>query len=131
MRASLASLVVPVVALLCGTAFPAFADQGDDRQLASINRRLSSLAAQPDSQVTRSMRADQNVTDPLSLALGVQRPPSAGLQAFLAKPQVMHVVQYFHSVDRVMHYQSHGVDANFWGVFNRGRGINIRFSRRF
>ncbi len=130
MRARLASLMVPVAAFLCATAFPAFADQGDDHQLASINRRLSSLAAQPGVEPSRPLR-DQVAPAQPPLALGVQRAQSAGLQAFLARPQVMHMVQYFHSVDRVMHYQGHGVDANLWGVFNRGRGISIRFSRRF
>lgn len=132
MRASLASLVVPVLALLCGTAFPALAEPADDRQLASINRRLSSLAAQPESEAPRSMRADQNApAEQAPFALGIQRPHKAGLQAFLTSPQMMHMVQYFHSLDRVMHYQSHGVDANLWGLFNRGRAISIRFSRRF
>ena len=127
MRAGLASVVVMTAAAVVALAVPAFAEPTDDQQLANINRRLSALTSEPEAEAPKPARI---VMSPM-LPTTVVRPGIAQLPAFMTTPQLMRMVSHFRSVDRMMHYHSRGLDANFWGVFNRGRGLSIRYSRTF
>jgi len=129
MRPSLAFLSVPLAMLLCA-ATPAFADS-DDSQLASLNRHLSSLTVPNASNEPKIERIAVAPSVQLPGEAAVQRPRSVAFSSLMGRPEVLHLIAAFHSVDRVMHYRGHGVDANFWGVFNRGRGLSFKYSRRF
>lgn len=49
---------------------------------------------------------------------------------WLTSPAFLAVAAGFTSAERILHYQHAGLDANFWGILNRDRGIRIRFSVR-
>ena len=130
MRAVLASLTVWAALVFALSALPAAADPNDDQQLASINRRLSALASDPSSDSAKAVRPAAAATVP-TLSTSALKPGVANLPPFMSGPKVMHLVANFHSLDRMMHYHSRGLDANFWGVFSHGRGLAIRYSRTF
>jgi hypothetical protein len=46
---------------------------------------------------------------------------------WLSSPTLLSIAARFTSAERILHYQHSGLDANFWGVLNRGRGIRVRF----
>lgn len=40
------------------------------------------------------------------------------------------IVSHFTSAERFLHFRHGGVDANFWGVMNRGGSVRIKYSIR-
>ena len=130
MRAVLASLIVWVALAFTTSATPAAADPNDDQQLASINRRLSALASDSSADALKQSRPVMSPAVP-PLSTSALKPGVANLPPFLNRPKIMHLITNFRSLDRMMHYQGRGLDANFWGVFSHGRGLSIRYSRTF
>jgi hypothetical protein len=128
MRAGLATTMVLTAAAIVALALPALAEPRDDQQLANINRRLSALTTAP--EAAPAPQPARVVVSP-TLQTAAMRPGVAQLPAFMTRPQLMRLVSHFQSVDRMMHYHSRGLDANFWGVFNHGKGLSIKFTRTF
>jgi hypothetical protein len=46
---------------------------------------------------------------------------------WLSSPTFLLMAARFTSAERILHFRHAGLDANFWGVFNRSRGIRVRF----
>ena len=131
MRAGLASLIVGTVATLVAFAAPALADPTDDQQLASINRRLSALTGLSGSEAQVPQPVAHFIVSRLAPETATPQSGAVRLPAFLTRPEVLRIVGQFKTVDRMMHYHGHGVDANFWGILTHGRTLTVKFSRTF
>jgi len=67
----------------------------------------------------------------LSASEGLPPPTDAGQHRkpdLLTSPTFLAVAARFASAERILHYRAGGFDANFWGAFDRGRGIRIGYS---
>jgi hypothetical protein len=126
MIARLAVLVAVIAVALVGFVAPSVAGpapQGSDPSVSAVNRTLAALAVSPGSQ---------------SVPLGVRPPavpataPASGhAKSLLLSPAIMTIAAHFTKAERLLHFQSHGIDANFWGAFNGGRGMKVQYTFKF
>jgi hypothetical protein len=90
---------------------------------AVLNHRLASMALTP--APSRTLRAS-GLVDLFSRAAADEhrKPDWCSSVTFRA------IASHFTSAERFLHYRQGGVDANFWGVMNRGGSLRIRYSIR-
>jgi hypothetical protein len=88
-----------------------------------LNRQLASMVFPP----TRSIPVHPLVSDVSypRTAVDQQRKPD-----WLSNPIFLAIASHFTSAERILHYRRAGIDANFWGILNRGRTIRLGFSVR-
>ena len=108
---------------------PALADPTDSDQLAAINQRLSQLTTDDAPVEFKALPVNSAPQlRPGSKPAAVQQ---TGVSTQAALSRIIKFAERFRKIDHVMHFQVHGIDANFWGILNHGRGISIRFARAF
>lgn len=119
-----AAAAVAIAAFLCVT-MPALAapnqpaSNGDD---ALINQHLASLVASEQPPVRR-MGAPANGPGTRFAAVTQAKP------IHLA-PMLLELAGRYNRAERLLHFQSHGFDANFWGAIGGGR-MRLRYSVKF
>jgi len=126
-------LVFSIAILFAALGTPAWAADGNTPDLTQINRKLSALANQsmPASRGDMAGQTDGNSDGPRTLpAITVRRAEPQRLGSFVPA-KLLKIAQQVQGADRLMHFRSHGIDANFWGVLNRGRGVNVQYSVKF
>ena len=91
---------------------------------AVLNHRLASMALAP--APPRRVRASAGLGDLFSVAAADEHrePEWSSSVTFKA------IASRFTSAERVLHFRQGGVDANFWGVMNRGGSLRIKYSIR-
>jgi hypothetical protein len=52
-------------------------------------------------------------------------------RSLLLSPAVLSIASRFTKAERLLHFQSRGLDANLWGALNGGRGVKINYVIRF
>lgn len=133
MRPLCSALVVCAALAMATSLQPVLADPAPDSdQLAAVNRRLSALTADQDAATTVAPAAEaSSIHQAPALTPRISSASQRALPPFLTRPQITRLVAHFRQVDRVLHFQQRGMDVNLWGVFNRGRGLSIKYSRTF
>jgi hypothetical protein len=96
---------------------------GDRTQLVDMNVRLAAIAS------ARSTRLPASSTSATTIA-------PASIAAMTAPSptwpwRVPIVVLRLSRFEHVLHLSTNTVNANFWGVFDRGRGMYVRLSFHF
>jgi hypothetical protein len=115
-----------IAAALVGFAAPSVAGpapQGSDPSVSAINRQLTALAQSPPSQ-----RVPLGARPAAVPAAGAA--PVRG-KSLLLSPAILNLAAHFTKAERLLHFQSHGLDANFWGAFNGGRGMKVQYTFKF
>jgi hypothetical protein len=91
-----------------------------DAQVSTVNRRLAALVTAPNARAAQPR--------PGMPAIAVQPP---GQASRLIAPALLEAAARFTKAERLLHIQSHGLDANFWGAFTGGRGMRVRYIIKF
>jgi len=117
------SIAVAVIWLLSNQSIAqgAPASTGDPNGVLNHRLALMALAAAP----SRTVHASglENLS-PLVVA-DEQRTPD-----WLSSVTFRAIVWRFTSAERFLHFRQGGLDANFWGVMNRGGRLRIKYSIR-
>lgn len=115
--------VVAVIWLLSvhSIAQGAPASTGDPN--AVLNHRLALMAVTP--APSRPVRAS-GIEDLLSRSPADERRKPD----WWSSVTVRAIASRFTSAERFLHFRQGGIDANFWGVMNRGGRLRIRYSIR-
>lgn len=114
---------VIVVAVAC-TAKAFGAPGSGDPNVTELNRHLATLATQPAQSKAFESGAAPMLASPSNLS---QR--RANL--LLLSPTILNLAARYSKAERLLHFQSHGFDANFWGALSSGRSIKLRYAIRF
>jgi hypothetical protein len=88
----------------------------------ALNRHLATLAASPSRQRPPSGVAAAG----FGLNTGPKTSPS-----MILSPAILSIVSRFTKAEHLLHFKSHGLDANLWGALNGGPGVKIRYSIKF
>lgn len=121
-----AVLVAVVAVAFVGFASPSVAGpapEGSDPSVSVVNRHLATLLAPPPRQ-----RPSAGVVQ--AGAPGLMTRPTNNASA-LFSPAILSIVSHFTKAEHLLHFQSHGLDANLWGALNGGPGVKIRYSFKF
>lgn len=123
---SRAAAIITTVALLT-TWCPAFAEQSGqgsaaDARVTEVNQHLAALVATPQ----RPSGASQRTTGLPSTTAVPNRSST-----MILTPALIHAAARFTKAEHLLHYQAHGFDADFWGAFNGGRGMHVRYVIHF
>lgn len=122
---SAALVAVMIVAIAC-PSLAADTRSGPDPSVGTINRHLETIV---DVSSTTHAAASEQPGPPVNIGVtGIHQRPAPPP---LFGPTIMSMVAHFNSAERILHFKTHGLDANLWGVFNGGRGINVKYSVRF
>jgi len=95
---------------------------GSDPSVMALNRQLASLAQ------SSAMRKPSAVARPGASASAFVPERGKGLSL---SPAILGIAAHFTKAERLLHFQSHGLDANLWGAFNGGRGMKVQYSFKF
>jgi len=121
----MAAVAVAVTALLCvrmpAVAAPNLATTGNARVMV-INQRLASLVA-TEQPPARRPGAPANAPGARFAAVTQAKP------IHLA-PLLLQLAGHYNRAERLLHFQSHGFDANFWGAVGGGR-LRLRYTIKF
>ena len=126
---SRAAAIITTVALL-GMSGPAFAGQSGQQSSAAearvteVNQHLAALVETPQ----RSSGASSQRATGLPSTAAV---PNRSATTQILTPALIHAAARFTKAERLLHYQAHGLDADFWGAFNGGRGMHVRYIIHF
>lgn len=90
---------------------------------AALNHRLALMAIAPAS--SRTVRESGLESLSSGAATGEHREPGLWSSVTLKA-----IASRFISAERFLHFRQGGVDANFWGVMNRGGRVRIKYSIR-
>lgn len=118
-----ATYALAIAALLCASA-PALAGvlpaAGGDASVAVLNQHLATLvvAAQPQALAKPAAGATHKVSGTRFVSVAQSRP------VHLA-PFLLELAGRYNRAERLLHFKSHGFDANFWGAVGGGR---VKFS---
>ena len=93
-----------------------------DARVVSVNRQLAALAATPPQAAPQTFQVRQ----PTAAAVA----PPAG-RSILLSPAVLAMASRYTAAERLLHFQSHGFDANLWGALNSSRSIRIHYVVHF
>ena len=123
-RAAASLLTVATVAF----AAPAYASSTPQApgsaapQMTEVNRRLAAIVVTP----VRTGRQTAQAPGPSALQPSASRSPSS-----ILTPALINAAARFTKAEHLLHFQGHGLDANFWGAFNGGRGVHVRYVIHF
>ena len=119
-----AVIAFTIASLALGT--PAFAapavDSPNDAQISELNRHLAAMVVVP--HPVRAGLAGRPAGVPAFA-------PSTNSSSRLLTPALLNAAAHFTKAEHLLHYQAHGLDANFWGAFNGGRGMHVRYVIHF
>jgi hypothetical protein len=90
---------------------------------AVLNQRLALMALTPAPSRTVHASGLENLFS--RTAADEQRKP-----AWWSSVTFIAIASRFTSAERFLHFRQGGVDANFWGVMNRGGRLRIKYSIR-
>ncbi len=93
-----------------------------DARVSALNNRLQAIA-------TTTRQPHGGFSQQPAGAPAFAQPTSAS--ARLLAPALLNAAARFTTAERLLHFQSHGLDANFWGAFNGGRGMHVRYVIHF
>jgi len=114
--------IAAAVALLFGQRDAALA-LGATQPLASVNKQLGAIA------LREPARPQTRATAALACAM-CARPASSARTARSTVRIPMSLVRASR-LERLLDFRSGVVSANFWGLFDRGRGIYVKYSIHF
>ena len=117
-----------IAALLCAST-PALAGAlpvaGGDASVAVLNQHLATLVVAAQPQV------------PPKPAAGVPRNGSGARFVNVARSRPVHLAPFllelagrYNRAERLLHFKSHGFDANFWGAVGGGR-VKLSYGVKF
>jgi hypothetical protein len=122
----IAAVTVAVAALLCISA-PAVAQSnqsvGSDGSVTLINQHLATLVAgeQPPGRHGGVLRAGNP---------GARFAAVTQSRPIHLAPILLQLAGRYNRAERLLHFQSNGFDANFWGLVGRGR-VRLHYSVKF
>lgn len=115
------AFAIAIAAFLCATE-PAFAGPapaiGGDANVAVMNQRLATLVTAAQPLQTKAVAAAPR-------AAGARFANVTQARPIHLAPFLLELAGRYNETERLLHYRSHGFDANFWGAVGRGR---IKFS---
>jgi hypothetical protein len=118
--------VAVAVAALCCIAVPAVAAANQsgtgDGSVAQVNEHLASLVA---GEQPPARHGGVLAKNPAARFSAVTSPSPIHLA-----PILLQLAGRYNRAERLLHFQSNGFDANFWGLAGRGR-IRLRYSVKF
>lgn len=120
--------VVAVTWLLSNQSIARGAPTPAGDSLIVLNRQIASMILPP--AAPRPMQPLRPTGSSTLKGLPALAAVDQRKSAWLTSPGFLAVAAGFTSAERILHYRHAGVDANFWGILNRDRGIRIRFSVR-
>ncbi len=132
-RADLCPLCISFALLFAALGMPAWAADANTPDLSQINRKLSALATEalPATRGELPAQADSTTVRPRTLpAITVRRTQRQAPGSYVPA-KLLKIAQQAQGADRLMHFRGHGIDANLWGVLNRGRGVSVQYSVKF
>jgi len=119
------TVAAALVALSC-TRIPALGSTtqavAGQPTVAAINQRLASLVA---TEQAPSRQHGPRVSSP-----GARFAAVTQAKPFHLAPLLLELAGRYNRAERILHFQSHGFDANFWGALGGGR-VRLRYSVRF
>jgi len=90
--------------------------------VAVINQRLASLVA---TEQAPSRQPGPRVSNP-----GARFAAVTQSKPFHLAPLLLELAGRYNRAERLLHFQSNGFDANFWGVIGGGR-LRLRYTVKF
>ena len=90
--------------------------------VAVINQRLATLVA--------TEQAPSRQPGPRTSGPGARFAAVTQAKPFHLAPLLLELAGRYNRAERILHFQSHGFDANFWGALGGGR-VRLRYSVRF
>ncbi len=125
-RVRLASVqLLALVALCAVSAVPshALADGTSAPSLSNVilNRRIATIAfARTPTPAHRSGGSAPRFTS--------DRDARSAAPPWRSDPTFLFIASRFASVDRLLHYRQHGVDANAWGLMSRSKTFRVEYT---
>ena len=116
-----------IAATMAWSCVPALGDSapGGQPNVAALNRYLADLlvSERPSARKPRSQM--QAFPAPGARFAAATQPTHVSLAPFL-----LSLASRYNKAERILHYQSHGFDADFWGALSGGR-VRLRYVVRF
>jgi hypothetical protein len=103
------------------------APTGSDQDVSTLNRHLAVLVEAPGRERPASAVTAQAPAAPEILLQSGQKPT----QPWQLTPAILAWATRYTHAERLLHFQTHGLDANLWGALNGGRGVRIKYVIRF
>jgi len=123
MYARIATLVTVIAVAFLTLASPSMAGpvpMGSDPSV-TLNRQLATLAQA--GTIRKASPGERPVAGASAFA------PVRGKGLSLS-PAILSIAAHFTKAERLLHFQSHGLDANFWGALSGGR-VKLQYSVKF
>jgi hypothetical protein len=131
MNLRIASVAGLTAALLATATYPQVAlaaPTGSDQDVSTLNRHLATLVDVPGREHPAPAAA---ATSQAPAATPIPELGQKPTQAWQLTPAILAWATRYTHAERLLHFQSHGLDANLWGAFNGGRGVRIKYVIRF
>lgn len=128
MSARIFVIIAFSIAALTMTGIPAFAGSNPSaggQEVAVLNEHLASLvvAAQPQPPLKTWKTAPQR-------AAGTRFANATASRPVHLAPFLLQLAGRYNRAERLLHFRSHGLDANFWGAVGGGR-IKVSYAVKF
>jgi len=116
-----------VAATMVWSSVPALADSGTGSQpnVTALNRYLADLLVRERPSARKPQPQAPSAPAPGARFAAATRPTHISVAPFL-----LSLASRYNKAERLLDYQSHGFDADFWGALSGGR-VRLRYVVRF